>query len=57
MAKVQGLVVAANMGWGEVASPYTVHWGDEVLWNVRGVDIDMNSAEVTDIMLKNLEPV
>ena len=57
MAKVQGLVVAANMGWGVVALPYTVHGGDEVLWNVRGVDIDMNSTEVTDIMLKNLEAI
>lgn len=57
MATVQGLVGAANMGWGVVASPYRVHGGDEVLWTVRGVDVDMNDNEVAGVMLKNLEAV
>lgn len=57
MATVQGLVGAANMGWGVVVTLCTVHGGDEVLWTVRGVDVDMNDNEVAGVMLKNLEAV
>ena len=56
-SKVQGLVVAANLGWGLVASPYTVHGGDEVLWTVRGVGEEVNGMEVAGTILKNLEAV
>lgn len=34
MTKVQRLVGAANVGWGVVTSPSTVHGGDKVLWIV-----------------------
>lgn len=37
--------------------PYMVHGGHEVLWTVRGVDINVNGTEVADIMVKNLEAV
>ena len=57
VSKVQGLVGAANLGWGLVASPYTVHAGDEVLWTVRGVGEEVNGTEVTATILKNLEAV
>ena len=45
--KVQGLIGGANLGWGLVASPYTVHGGDEALWTVRGVGEEVNGTEVT----------
>lgn len=57
VTKVQVLVGASDMGWGVVASPYTVCRGNEVLWTVRGVDIDMNGTEVAGIILKNVEAV
>lgn len=57
VTKVQGLVGAANMGWGVVALPYTIHGGDEVLWIVRGVEVDINGPEVAGVMMKNLEAV
>ena len=57
VTKVQALVGVANMAWGVVASPYTVHMGDKVLWTVRGVDVDMDSFEVVGIMVKNLEAI
>ena len=54
---MQGLVGAANLGWGLLASPYTVHGGDEVLWTVRGVGEEVNGMEVAGTILKNLEAV
>ena len=57
VSKMQGLIGAANLGWGLVASPYTVHGGDEVLWTVRGVGEEVNGAEVAETILKNLEAV
>ena len=57
VSKVQGLVGAASLGWGLVASPYTVHGGDEVLWTVRGVGEEVEGTEVTGTILKNLEAV
>ena len=57
VTKVQVLVVAVNLGWGVVASSYTVHGGDEVLWTVRRVDVDMNGTDVAGVVLKNLEAV
>ena len=57
VSKVQGLIGAANLGWGLVASLYTVHGGDEVLWTVRGVGEEVNGTEVAGTILKNLESV
>ena len=57
VSKVQGLIGAASLGWGVVASPYTVHGGDEVLWTVRGVDEVTNGSEVAKVVSKNLEAV
>lgn len=57
VTKVQGLVVAVNLRWGIVASPYTVHGSDEVLWTMRGVDVDVNGTAVAGVVLKNLEAV
>ena len=57
VTKVQGLVVAANLCWGVVASLYTVHGGDEVLWSVHRVDVDMNGTDVAAVVRKNLEAV
>ena len=57
VSKVQGLIGAANLGWGLVASPYTVHGGDEVSWTVRGVGEEVNGTEVAGTLLKNLEAV
>ena len=57
VSKMQSLVGAANLGWGLVASPYTVHGGDEVLWTVRGVGDEVNGTEVAGTILKNLEAV
>ena len=57
VSKVQGLIGAANLGWGLVTSPYTVHVGDEVLWTVRGVGEEVNGTEVAGTILKNLEAV
>ena len=57
VSKVQGLIGAANLGWGLVASPYTVHGGDEVLWTVRGVGEEVNGTEVARTVMKNLEAV
>ena len=57
VSKVQGLIGAANLGWGLVPSPYTVHGGDEVLWTVRGVGEEVNGTEVAGTILKNLEAV
>ena len=57
VSKVQGLVGAANLGWGLVASPYMVHGGDEVLWTGRGVGEEVNGTEVAGTILKNLEAV
>ena len=57
VSKMQSLVGAANLGWGLVASPYTVHGGDEVLWAVRGVGEEVNGTEVAGSILKNLEAV
>ena len=57
VSKVQSLVGAANLGWGLIACPYTVHGGDEVLWTVRGVGEEVNGMEVAGTVLKNLEAV
>ena len=57
VSKVQTLIGAANLGWGLVASPYTVHGGDEVLWTVRGVGEEVNGTEVARTVMKNLEAV
>ena len=57
VTKVQGLVGAANLGWGLVASPYTVHDGDEILWTVCGVDEAVNGSKVAKVVLRNLEAV
>ena len=57
VSKVQGLIGAANLGWGLVASPNTVHGGDEVLWTVRGVGEEVNGTEVAKTVMKNLEAV
>ena len=57
VGKVQGLVGAARLGWGLVASPYTVHGGDEVLWTVRGVELEVNGSDVAMMILRNLEAV
>ena len=54
---MQGLIGAASLGWGVVASPYTVHGGDEILWPVRGVGEETNGSEVATLILKNLEAV
>ena len=54
---MQSLLGAANLGWGLVASPYTVHEGDEVLWTVRAVGEGVNGTEVAGTILKNLEAV
>ena len=57
VSKVQGLIGAANLGWGLVASPFIVHGGDEVLWTVRGVGEEVNDTEVARTVMKNLEAV
>ena len=57
VSKMQGRVGAANLGWGLVASPYTVRGGDEVLWTVPGVGEEVNGTEVAGTILKNLEVV
>ena len=57
MGKVQGLVGAARLGWGLVALLYTVHGGDEVLWTVRGVELEVNGSDVARMKLWNLEAV
>ena len=57
VGKVQGLVGAARLGWGLVASPYTVHGGDEVLWTVRVVELEVNGSDVARMILRNLEAV
>ena len=57
VSKVQGLVGAARLGWGLVASPYTVQGGDEVLWTVRGVELEVNGSDVARTILRNLEAV
>ena len=57
VGKVQGLIGAARLGWGLVASPYTVHGGDEVLWTVRGVELEVNGSDVARTILRNLEAV
>ena len=54
---MQGLVGAASLGWGLVASPYTVHGGDEVLWTVRGVELEVNDSDVVRMILRNQEAV
>lgn len=40
-----------------VASPYTVHRANEVLWSVRRVEFNINGKEVAGTVLKNLEVV
>lgn len=57
VTKVEGLVGVANMGWRVVGLPYMVHVGDEVLWTVQGVDVDMKGTEVMGVIFKNLEAV
>ena len=57
VGKVQGLVGAASLGWGLVVSQYTVHGGDEVLWTVRGVELEMNGSDIARMILRNLESV
>ena len=57
VGKVQGLVGAARLGCGLVASPYTVHGGDEVLWTVRVVELEVNGSDVARMILRNLEVV
>ena len=55
VGKVQGVVGAASLGWGLVASPYTVHGGDEVLWTVRDVELEVNGSNGARMILRNLE--
>ena len=57
LSKVQGLVGAANLGWGLVASPYTMDGGGGVLWTVQGVDEGVNGTGVAETVMKNLEAV
>ena len=57
VGKVQGLVGAASLGCGLVASPCTVHGSDEVLWMVRGVELEVNGSGVARMILRNLEAV
>ena len=57
VGKVQCLLGAARLGWGLVASPYTVHGGDEVLWTVCGVELKVNGSDVARMILRNLEAV
>ena len=57
VTNVQGLVMATNLVCGVIASPYTVHGGDEVPWTVRRVDIDVNGTHIASVVLKNLEAV
>ena len=47
---MQGLIGAASLGWGFVASPYTVHGGDEILWTVREVGEETNGSEVANVI-------
>ena len=55
--KMQSLIGAATLGWGLVASPYTVHGGHEVLWTLRGVGEEVNGTEVAGTIMNNLEAV
>ena len=57
LTKMQSLIGATNIWWGLVASPYTVHGGNEVLWTGRGVGEEINGTEVAGTILKNLEAV
>ena len=57
VGKVQDSVGAARLGWGLVASPYTVHGGDKVLWTVRAVEVEVNGSDVARMILMNLEVV
>lgn len=57
MTKVEGLIGAESLGWGVVASPYTVHRANEVLWSVRRVEVNINGKEVAGTVSKNLEVV
>ena len=57
VSKMQSLAGAANLRWGLIASLYTVHGGDEVLWTVRGVDEAVNGTEVAKIVMRKLEAV
>ena len=57
LSKVQGLIGAANLGCGLLASPYMMHSGDEVVWIVHGVNKGINGSEVAKTVLKNLEEV
>ena len=57
VGKVQGLVGDARLGWGLVPSPYMVHGGDEILWTVRGVKLEVNGSDVARTILRNLEAV
>ena len=57
VSKMQSLAGAANLRWGLIALPYTVHGGDEVRWTVRGVDEAVNGTEVAKIVMRNLETV
>ena len=57
VGKVQGLVGAASLGWGLVVSSYTVHGGDEVLWTLHGVELEVNGSDVARMILRNMEAV
>ena len=57
VGKVQGLVRAARLGWGMVASPYTIHGGNKFLWTVGGVELEVNGSDVARMILRNLEAV
>lgn len=57
MTKVEGLIGAESLGCRVVASPYTVHRANEVLWSVRRVEVNINRTKVAGTMLKNLEVV
>ena len=54
VGKVQGLVRAARLGWGMVASPYTIHGGNKFLWTVGGVELEVNGSDVARMILRNL---
>ena len=54
---MQGLVGAASVVWGLVASRYTVHAGDEVLWTGSVIKLEVNGSDVGRIILRNLEVV
>ena len=50
-------MVLANFVWKLVASPYTMHGGDKVLWTVRGVELELNASKITLTIMSYLDAV